>query len=475
MFGGGTVIAWSAQSEMLTSRRLMPVQMEHYPWISIFFRAASPGDISLSLSVDGTFWSWLCQKLRSLVSIKGIRFRLLRMQFPMRFIPDRRDKKILVRFTESGTDTMLIQWTILPVQIRFQMWLRLPHSPTNVTWVGELLKLKITYNAGSRNGRGSIGDAESNGSLGENCSFQIGVKPTKAQEVEPSSSFSLTCVSVTDASGKWPLSIMRSLCYDSSRAICLYPRKGSGQRWRRVSGPDLSQESLWQFIYPVSDLYGGLAGTWDYGHLGCAQTKYNELWWKMFVSDPVKTCMEWSRRHCSPSRWRADGRNGFFRSAECKKCKQRFHADHLDKTTCPWMCWGGIWRGSTIQHDVWSKYWCYWKWRIRSHIFVPGEPRKVCLWISKCCRCFHPKLPFWYGTKLEESISKWNCTAMILYSALASLNNGNRIFVMESEWKEIRWMDADVCCWLSVGRTGVFIAGSCRRRSCALLKAYCRF
>ncbi|MCA9337988.1 glycine--tRNA ligase, partial [Candidatus Saccharibacteria bacterium] len=40
------------------------------------------------------------------------------------------------------------------------------------------------------------------------------------------------------------------------------------------------------FIYPGSDVYGGLSGTWDYGPLGVAlKRNVMQLWWKMFVDD----------------------------------------------------------------------------------------------------------------------------------------------------------------------------------------------
>ena len=41
------------------------------------------------------------------------------------------------------------------------------------------------------------------------------------------------------------------------------------------------------FVFPGSEIYGGLANTWDYGPLGSALKKnVKDIWWKTFVEDP---------------------------------------------------------------------------------------------------------------------------------------------------------------------------------------------
>ena len=93
------------------------------------------------------------------------------------------------------------------------------------------------------------------------------------------------------------------------------------------------------FVYQGSEIYGGLAGTWDYGPLGVALKKNIEnLWWKMFVDDREDMYGVDAAILMNPNAWVASGHVGGFSDplVECTKCKRRFRADHLvDKTKCP--------------------------------------------------------------------------------------------------------------------------------------------
>ncbi|KKU78630.1 MAG: Glycine-tRNA ligase [Parcubacteria group bacterium GW2011_GWA2_47_7] len=93
------------------------------------------------------------------------------------------------------------------------------------------------------------------------------------------------------------------------------------------------------FVYQGSEIYGGLAGTWDYGPLGVALKKNIEnLWWKMFVDDREDMYGIDAAILMNPNAWIASGHVGGFSDplVECTKCKKRFRADLLtDKTKCP--------------------------------------------------------------------------------------------------------------------------------------------
>jgi len=92
------------------------------------------------------------------------------------------------------------------------------------------------------------------------------------------------------------------------------------------------------FIYPGSEIYGGFAGTWDYGPLGLELKKnISELWWKMFVEERddmygIDTAVLMNSRV-----WEASGHADSFSDplVECKECKKRFRADQLDEHKCP--------------------------------------------------------------------------------------------------------------------------------------------
>jgi glycyl-tRNA synthetase len=92
------------------------------------------------------------------------------------------------------------------------------------------------------------------------------------------------------------------------------------------------------FIYQGSEIYGGLAGTWDYGPLGVTLKKNIEnLWWRMFVDDRDDMYGIDAAILMNPKAWVASGHVGGFSDpmVECKKCKKRFRADHIEGKNCP--------------------------------------------------------------------------------------------------------------------------------------------
>ncbi|MGB4800449.1 MAG: glycine--tRNA ligase [Candidatus Saccharimonadales bacterium] len=93
------------------------------------------------------------------------------------------------------------------------------------------------------------------------------------------------------------------------------------------------------FIFQGSDVYGGLAGTWDYGPLG-VELKRNimALWWKMFVSDRDDMYGVDAAILMNQKVWQASGHVDTFTDplVECSNCKGRFRADKLDDPDrCP--------------------------------------------------------------------------------------------------------------------------------------------
>ncbi len=93
------------------------------------------------------------------------------------------------------------------------------------------------------------------------------------------------------------------------------------------------------FIYPGSEIYGGLANTYDYGPLG-AELKNNvkQLWWKHFVQDRGDMVGLDGDVLLNSRVWEASGHLKKFKDAlvECKKCHHRFRPDKLKNTSeCP--------------------------------------------------------------------------------------------------------------------------------------------
>ena len=92
------------------------------------------------------------------------------------------------------------------------------------------------------------------------------------------------------------------------------------------------------FVFQSSEIYGGMASTWDYGPLGVELKKnVKDSWWRTFV---------WSRDDVvgldaailmHPDVWRASGHVASFTDplVECKACHHRFREDHLEGPACP--------------------------------------------------------------------------------------------------------------------------------------------
>jgi len=86
------------------------------------------------------------------------------------------------------------------------------------------------------------------------------------------------------------------------------------------------------FVYPSSEIYGGLANTWDYGPYG-TQLKNNirDSWWRRFVERREDIVGIDSSIIVNPRTWEASGHVSGFSDAliDCKVCKTRTRADHL--------------------------------------------------------------------------------------------------------------------------------------------------
>lgn len=86
------------------------------------------------------------------------------------------------------------------------------------------------------------------------------------------------------------------------------------------------------YVYPGSEIYGGLANTWDYGPLGVElKNNIKKAWWKKFVQEsPYNVGLD-SAILMNPQTWVASGHLGGFSDPlmDCKSCKTRHRADNL--------------------------------------------------------------------------------------------------------------------------------------------------
>ncbi|MBR6500286.1 MAG: glycine--tRNA ligase, partial [Firmicutes bacterium] len=86
------------------------------------------------------------------------------------------------------------------------------------------------------------------------------------------------------------------------------------------------------FVYPGSEIYGGLANTWDYGPIGVElKNNVKKAWWKKFVQESKYNVGLDAAILMNPQTWVASGHVGGFADPllDCKACKARFRADKL--------------------------------------------------------------------------------------------------------------------------------------------------
>ena len=86
------------------------------------------------------------------------------------------------------------------------------------------------------------------------------------------------------------------------------------------------------FIFPGSEIYGGLANSWDYGPLGVEfKNNVKKAWWKRFVQESKYNVGLDSAIIMNPETWVASGHVGGFSDPlmDCKQCKARHRADKL--------------------------------------------------------------------------------------------------------------------------------------------------
>ena len=90
------------------------------------------------------------------------------------------------------------------------------------------------------------------------------------------------------------------------------------------------------FIFAGSEIYGGLANTWDYGPLGVElKNNIKKAWWKKFVQEsPYNVGLD-AAILMNPQTWQASGHLGGFADPlmDCRECKERFRADKLIEDT----------------------------------------------------------------------------------------------------------------------------------------------
>lgn len=190
------------------------------------------------------------------------------------------------------------------------------------------------------------------------------------------------------------------------------------------------------FVYQGSEIYGGLAGTWDYGPLGVAlKNNVKNLWWQEFVEKRkdmfgIDTAILMNQRV-----WEASGHIDGFSDplVECKKCKKRFRTDHLRDNKCS-ECGGEL--GEEKQFNM----------MFETHIGAteesgstsylrPETAQGIFVNFKNIIDSFHPKLPFGIG-QIGKAFRNEITPRDFIFRTREFEQMEVEYFVKESEWKK---------------------------------------
>src|SRR6476659_8451559 len=90
-------------------------------------------------------------------------------------------------------------------------------------------------------------------------------------------------------------------------------------------------------IFPASEIYGGIANTYDYGHYGVLlKRNVVDAWWQAMIGDRDDIVALDSAIIQHPRTWEASGHLAGFTDplVDCRTCKLRFRADHIPELQC---------------------------------------------------------------------------------------------------------------------------------------------
>ncbi len=149
------------------------------------------------------------------------------------------------------------------------------------------------------------------------------------------------------------------------------------------------------FIYPGSEIYGGLAGTWDYGSLGVfLKNNIKNSWRKRFIFNRDDIYGLDASILMSSKVWEASGHVKNFSDPllECKKCHKRFKAGQADMKKCP-EC-GGEFMAERQFNTMFKTYIGAVEDSASQVYLRPETAQGIFVNFKNIVDSFHPKLPF---------------------------------------------------------------------------------
>ncbi len=166
------------------------------------------------------------------------------------------------------------------------------------------------------------------------------------------------------------------------------------------------------FVYPGSEIYGGLANTWDYGPLGIElKNNIRDLWWKKFVQNREDIYGLDGGILLNTKIWEASGHIANFTDTlvECKKCHKRFREDQLISQKCS-ECGGDFTEGRKF-NGMFKTFIGPTEAIDNVAYLRPETAQAIFVNFKNIVDSFHPKLPFGiaqYGKSFRNEITAGN-------------------------------------------------------------------
>ncbi len=204
------------------------------------------------------------------------------------------------------------------------------------------------------------------------------------------------------------------------------------------------------FVFAGSEIYGGLANSWDYGPLG-AELKKNikDEWWSRFVRERTDMTGIDAALVMSPKVWEASGHVKQFSDplVECKKCHMRFRADQIEKGACP-SCGGEL--GGEKQFNLLFKTFLGATEDAQSQAYLRGElAQGMFVDFPAVAQTMRRRLPFGIaaqGRVFRNEITPGNFIFRTREFDLMEFE----YFVREAEWeKHFEYWLAEMHAWLA--------------------------
>jgi len=191
------------------------------------------------------------------------------------------------------------------------------------------------------------------------------------------------------------------------------------------------------FIYQGSEIYGGLAGMWDYGPLGVRlKNNVKNIWWNMFVNSREDMYGLDAAILMNEKVWQASGHVDGFSDplVECDKCKKRFRANHFDSDTCP-DCKGGK-LGKERQFNMMFETKVGAMEGSGSTSYLrPETAQGIFVNFKNVIDSFHPKLPFGIG-QIGKAFRNEITPRDFIFRTREFEQMEVEYFINEKEWKK---------------------------------------